>query len=316
MSDENRKRESSERPAKRYMGSRGTFLLGSYLLLLGLLLIAGIVHSWNLQAPEPAAVKSGAEASEAASGPADEARSSPAGTETQTEAKALKQKIFGLVPVDSPSQELRLFLIVLLAGALGSWLHATSSFLAFIGNREFVSSWILWYVGRPIVGSVLALIVYFALRGGLLPNAGNDSAAISEYGFAAFSGLVGMFSERATKKLRDIFEVIFASRQTDKDPLGKGESKSDNPKPAVSGLDPSQVARGSGDTPVKIAGDGFNDESTVEVAGEPITPSSKTENTLEITVPADELTQPGQVKITVTNPEPGGGQDSAELTVT
>ncbi len=177
----------SSAPEKRYIGGPGTWLLGGFMLALGLLLIAAMIYSWSL-APQNG------------------------------------QKILWLFSV---TPDLRLFLIVLLAGALGSWLHATSSFLAYVGNRNFVSSWIIWYVARPLIGSVLALIVYFSLRGGLMPNASAGDGSVSDFGFAAFSGLVGMFSERATKKLADVFEVIFPSKQEESDPLGEETAKAE-----------------------------------------------------------------------------------------
>src|SRR5262245_31444816 len=62
----------------------------------------------------------------------------------------------------------RLILIVLCAGALGSYVHAATSFASYVGNRRLVLSWMWWYVLRPLIGMALALIFYFVLRGGLL----------------------------------------------------------------------------------------------------------------------------------------------------
>lgn len=114
------------------------------------------------------------------------------------------------------SYEARLILIVLLTGALGSFIHAATSFVTFVGNRTLVSSWRWWYLLRPFIGGTLALIFYFIIRGGFL-SAGADATNISIFGIAGLSGLVGMFSKNAIDKLREVFETLFKSAE------GKGD---------------------------------------------------------------------------------------------
>ena len=66
---------------------------------------------------------------------------------------------------------------------------------------------------RPFIGSALAVIVYFVLRGGLI--AGEAGAGnVSPYGVAAMAALAGMFSKQATDKLREVFENLFKTTQT------------------------------------------------------------------------------------------------------
>lgn len=61
---------------------------------------------------------------------------------------------------------------------------------------------------RPFIGSALALLVYFAARGGLI--SGNAGAKdLSPYGIGALAALAGMFSKQATDKLREVFENLF-----------------------------------------------------------------------------------------------------------
>lgn len=64
--------------------------------------------------------------------------------------------------------EQRFLLLMILGGALGATIHLVISFTAFIGNRSFVSSWIPWYLLRPLVGAGIALFFYMLLRGGIL----------------------------------------------------------------------------------------------------------------------------------------------------
>jgi hypothetical protein len=106
----------------------------------------------------------------------------------------------------------RLILIVLCAGALGSYVHAATSFASYVGNQRLVLSWAWWYVLRPFIGMALALIFYFVVRGGLL-STGAAASDISVFGVAAVAGLVGMFSKQATDKLRELFDNLFRTEQ-------------------------------------------------------------------------------------------------------
>jgi hypothetical protein len=106
----------------------------------------------------------------------------------------------------------RLILIVLFTGALGSCVHAATSFASFVGNRRLVLSWAWWYLLRPFIGAALALIFYFVLRGGLLATAASASD-MSPFGIAAMAGLAGMFSKQATDKLREVFDNLFRTAE-------------------------------------------------------------------------------------------------------
>ena len=98
--------------------------------------------------------------------------------------------------------------LVVIAGALGSLIHATTSFADYVGNRRFHSSWTAWYMVRLIVGTALALLLYFAFRGGFFSGSA-QSNAVNPYGIAALAGLAGLFSKQATDKLREVFETLF-----------------------------------------------------------------------------------------------------------
>jgi hypothetical protein len=104
--------------------------------------------------------------------------------------------------------EARYLCIVAIVGALGAYIHLATSFTEFLGNRNFYASWKWWYGLRPFIGSALAIMVYFAARGGLV--SGNAGATdLSPYGIGALAGLAGMFSKQATDKLREVFENLF-----------------------------------------------------------------------------------------------------------
>ncbi|HEY1272320.1 MAG TPA: hypothetical protein VGF08_10065 [Terriglobales bacterium] len=123
------------------------------------------------------------------------------------EASALVSIFWNKVQI-SLTPETRYLLIVVLTGALGSYIHAATSFADFIGNRQLYGSWAWWYALRPFIGVALALIVYFSIRGGLV-GASTGADGLSPYGVAAIAGLAGLFSKQATDKLREVFENLF-----------------------------------------------------------------------------------------------------------
>jgi hypothetical protein len=141
-----------------------------------------------------------------------------------------------IVPIDKPiaplnlgywhpsiTRETQLLLIVLLAGALGCMIHALRSITVFLGNRSAVTSWFWWYITRPLLGMALALIFYAVLRGGFLAGSPADAKVVSPFGVLAIGALVGMFTEKASDKLAEIFGTLFQSKSEDasKDKLKK-----------------------------------------------------------------------------------------------
>jgi len=61
------------------------------------------------------------------------------------------------------------------------------------------------------VGAILSLIFYFVLRGGLF----SPQVSVSEtnpFGFVAVAGMVGMFSDKAAEKLKELADSLFAEQ--------------------------------------------------------------------------------------------------------
>jgi ABC-type thiamin/hydroxymethylpyrimidine transport system permease subunit len=48
---------------------------------------------------------------------------------------------------------MRMILIVIMAGALGSLVHAFRSLFWYVGNKAFAKNWILMYLLLPFIGS-------------------------------------------------------------------------------------------------------------------------------------------------------------------
>jgi hypothetical protein len=129
--------------------------------------------------------------------------------------------------------EARYLCLVALVGALGAFIHLATSFTEFLGNRNFYASWKWWYGLRPFIGSALAMMVYFAARGGLISgtSGAND---LSPYGIAALAGLAGMFSKQATDKLREVFENMFKTTDPPhREDSSKKAPEADPGKPAT-----------------------------------------------------------------------------------
>lgn len=143
--------------------------------------------------------------------------------------------------------EIRLMLIAVLAGALGSYIHLATSFADFAGNERLVASWGWWYILRPFVGMALAEVVYLSLRGGLLSTTG-ATGAISPYGVAALTSLTGLFSRQATDKLQETFEALFRTQAKveRKDPLP--------PKAGTAGSETGESPAGGGKASAAAAG--------------------------------------------------------------
>ena len=103
------------------------------------------------------------------------------------------------------------FIIVSLAGgALGGAMHAIASLTAHLAAGDFDRRWTMWYLTNPVVGASLAVAFLFVLQAGLGGQAAPTGGGL--YGIAAIATLSGLFSRHALNKLKDIFDVAFASK--------------------------------------------------------------------------------------------------------
>jgi hypothetical protein len=107
---------------------------------------------------------------------------------------------------------LRMLVLVLLAGGLGSYIHVATSFSYHIAKGDFEPHWYWWYWMRIPIGATLALVTLMIIEGQLFvpPTANSDAAPFTTIGIAA---LIGLFSRHAVEKLRDIFDVVFNPRE-------------------------------------------------------------------------------------------------------
>lgn len=200
--------------------------------------------------------------------------------------------------------EVKLILIVMVAGALGSYVHAATSFSDFVGNRRLAASWVWWYFLRPFIGVALALVLYFAVRGGLLPM-GADVGAVSLFGIAAISALAGMFSKQATDKLREVFDTFFRTAAGD-----QRSDKLQNPLPKVTALDPASVRAGGGEVDLVVLGTDFATNAVARFDGGDRKTDVASATRLVAHLTAPDTQAAGIHMVTVFNPPPGGGASS------
>ncbi len=125
------------------------------------------------------------------------------------------------------SDEQRLLILVIAAGALGSLVHALRSAYWYVGNRNLVRSWIPKYLLLPFCGATLAVLFYLIVRGGFFSTRAG-LLQTSPFGFCALACLVGLFSEQAVLKLKQLAETVFMTAEQGKDanpPAAEGKPK-------------------------------------------------------------------------------------------
>ena len=120
-------------------------------------------------------------------GPAPATGESVAQPATRLEPSERDVNLFGVTW--KMSDEERLLILVMTAGALGSLVHALRSAYWYVGNRNLVRSWIPKYLLLPFCGAILAVLFYFVVRGGFFSPQAN-SMHTSQYGFLR-PGLLG-----------------------------------------------------------------------------------------------------------------------------
>jgi hypothetical protein len=121
-----------------------------------------------------------------------------------------------------------LMFLVAVGGFLGNMIHIATSFTAFVGSGTFNRRWILWYFVKPFTAACLALGLYFVFRAGFL-NYSADPTGINLYGIMTIAILAGLFTDKATLKLGEIFEVVFTLKKDGK----SGDTRPDPLIPAA-----------------------------------------------------------------------------------
>ena len=123
------------------------------------------------------------------------------------------------------------------------------------------------YLLLPFSSASLALVFYFVIRGGFfspqVTPTQNTLEAVNPFGLAAIAAIIGLFSQQAVLKLKEVAETL----------LMKPESgRNATPQEALKliSISPSS-GKPDGDDQVKIIGTGFADGDDVVFDGSPAT---------------------------------------------
>src|SRR4051794_1140681 len=127
-------------------------------------------------------------------------------------------------------RETLFFLVVALGGALGGLIHTIRSLSWYVGNRRFRWSWVPFNLMLPLVGALGGTVFYIVLRAGLFSPSTSVSEA-SPFGFCAVALLVGLFSEQAMEKLRQVAANVFVEPGANADSLADGAAATTDSPP-------------------------------------------------------------------------------------
>ena len=204
------------------------------------------------------------------------------------------------------TREAQLLLLVIVAGALGSYLHAIKSLTDFIGNRTLTASWYWWYISRPFLGMAMATIFYAVLRGGFLAGTPADSRVVNPFGVIAIGALVGMFADKAAQKLAEIFDTLSGPTTSGEkaDRTGRRPDRSSQRLPWIVSAPCAEAPRRSTRQGVYRS---LNSDDR--------RPDTVSEKEVTVKLRPEDIASPAQIKITAVNPD-GGASPAVTLHVT
>ena len=107
-------------------------------------------------------------------------------------------------------------LITATFGFLGSMFFITRTFIRTVNKRDLP---VVWYLARPLQGTLMAVFLYYAFRAGELVfysgggGVGEDTTEINVWTISILAILAGAFSEEAYDRLHSIAMSIFKPQQ-------------------------------------------------------------------------------------------------------
>jgi hypothetical protein len=207
-----------------------------------------------------------------------------------------------------------LLALVAAFGALGGLTHGISSFSTYAGNRELLPSWIWWYVFKPFLGALVAVVVFLVARAGFGPGI-SDLSSPNCLTAGALAALVGLFAEPATIKLRDIFDSLFTPRQDPRRDAATAAGKKQAVAPKLERLDPETVKARQSPTPLlRVIGTGFAPDCKAKVGAEFRSTAYASATELHVSLLPADIEKPGVLPVIVYN-QPPDGLPSSSLTL-
>lgn len=196
-----------------------------------------------------------------------------------------------------------LLILVAIGGFLGNMVHISTSFTTFVGMNRLERSWLLWYFVKPFTASALATILYLVFRGGFLTGS-NSGSDINLFGLMTVAILAGLFTDRATQKLKEVFEVAF---KVNEDRSGKLEGD----KAGVKDVAVQNLEKGKEAT-ITIKGTGFSKNTILTINGATINNAVITADTITIMYTVPEAYDKDEIILEV-KPDNGGAPAAFNL---
>ncbi len=179
-----------------------------------------------------------------------------------------------------------LFMMIILAGALGGCLHGLRSLVWHVGERDLEIGRLLKYFLLPLIGVVIGVIFFLAVSAGFYNVQGGSTQSMILIGL---SGLVGMFSDEAVVKLKKIAEGLL----TEVPSVGKVTTIS------VTSITPKY---GSSGTEVAILGEAFDEPPIIRFGNKLATVKKSSPTFILVTTPeCDKGKDGGKVDLIVIN---------------
>jgi hypothetical protein len=182
------------------------------------------------------------------------------------------------------------------------WLRTISPGVVSVGQWGETGSGAVEVLGENFIGSTYSS-QYRPPDTDVLWNGTTRSLSLSGSGYYAHIPVTG-----ADLRTAELVQVRLS-----KPSAGKAESLTallhvtqERPVPLLQGLRPAGMPVGSQSFPLRVSGPGFHAASVVHWNDEPL-PTRMEGEALVATVPASALVQPGEVRVRVVTPEPGGG---------
>jgi IPT/TIG domain len=211
------------------VGRTGVVILTAVYLTITIILIYSGMAFWPpVQQPCTAAqpcvvVSTGATASASPAASAAPANTTPDVTQVATIPGEVHVQWFFLNDI-TLDRERSLLVVVAIGGALGAMAHVLRSFYNYVGERHLLYSWVPSYFIIPMVGALFAIFAYVFLRAGLITGTGTTDG--SPFGFTAVAILVGLYTNQAAGKFKQVFETVFTKPESGSEPIDSSTAPS------------------------------------------------------------------------------------------
>jgi hypothetical protein len=195
-----------------------------------------------------------------------------------------------------------LFLLLIMAGALGGCIHALRSLWWYTGDGSLKWKWLLMYFCVPFTGAAMAMLFGLLIVAGVIENTSGRNMSLF---IIAIAGLVGMFTQQAALKLTDIANAVFTRP-------GEGKDAKTQPSLPPGGAAGTGVVTvkvnppagpAAGGQPVSITGTGLTDVASVTfgASNAPGFTLDAATGSVNGVTPQSPTRAPGDVDVTVTN---------------